>query len=140
VAWTRGIGPALFVAGVVLLGLAVARGEASLFLVLVFPIVEASGALGAVGILLLVAGFLASFFTFPIRDRREAPSQAEPPRPDVDVRGVGSSRRWGGVVFLGPVPIVLGSDARMTRAMLFLGVALFIALLAFTIILLLRGV
>ena len=37
-------------------------------------------------------------------------------------------------MFLGPIPIVFGSDARMTRTMLLLGIVLFLALLALTLI------
>ena len=55
----------------------------------------------------------------------EAPSGA-PPEPT-------RSRRWGGVLFLGPIPLVFGSDPQVTRMMLVLGVILFLALLVLTI-------
>jgi uncharacterized membrane protein len=40
------------------------------------------------------------------------------------------------VVFLGPIPLVFGSDPQMTRWMLILGAILFLALVLLTIALL----
>ncbi|MGQ0798345.1 MAG: TIGR00304 family membrane protein [Methanobacteriota archaeon] len=137
----RLLGPALFAAGIVVVTVAVARGEASLLVVLVVPVVQATGGLGALGILLLVVGFVASFFALSFRTEPEAdnvrtaaPSEAVPPP------AATRARRWGGVVFLGPVPIVFGSDARMTRAMLLLGLVLFVALLALTLTVILLAI
>lgn len=127
----RFLGPALFVAGILSLAWAFSRGEASLSLVFVVPVVTASGAWGILGIGLIFASFLAGFLTWSLR----APDDIEavpltPARPPETSEG---PRRWGGVVFLGPVPIVFGSDARITRAMLVLAAALFLAFLALTL-------
>jgi uncharacterized membrane protein len=46
----------------------------------------------------------------------------------------GTERRWGGVVFLGPIPVVFGSDQKVTKWMLVVGVLLFVALLVSTVI------
>lgn len=130
------VGPGILVAGLVVLALAVARGEASLFLVVVVPVVTGSGPLALVGILLVFAGFFVSFLGWPARaampatdDLATAGQPAERPVPP--------SRRWGGVVFLGPLPLVFGSDPRMTRSMILVGVVLFLALLALTVLALL---
>src|SRR5207245_2789470 len=48
--------------------------------------------------------------------------------------GAAPARRWGGVLFLGPIPLICGSDPRMTRTMLLIGIVLFLALLALTVI------
>lgn len=130
----RFLGPALFVAGIVVVVLAIARGEANVLIVLVFPVVQATGSLGALGVLLLVAGFVASFFALPFRGEPEVVVPPTGPSPPAPPPAATPSRRWGGVVFLGPIPIVFGSDARMTRTMLFLGIVLFVALLALTLI------
>lgn len=130
----RFLGPALFVAGIVVVVIAIARGEANLLIVLVFPVVQATGSLGALGVLLLVAGFVASFFALPFRGEPEVVVPPTGPSPPAPPPAATPSRRWGGVVFLGPIPIVFGSDARMTRTMLFLGIVLFVALLALTLI------
>ena len=130
----RLLGPALFVAGIAVVAVAIARGEATLLIVLVFPVVQATGGLGALGVLLLVAGFIASFFALPFRGEPEVVVPPTGPSPPAPPPAATPSRRWGGVVFLGPIPIVFGSDARMTRTMLLLGIVLFLALLALTLI------
>ena len=130
----RWLGPASFLAGILILALAVARGEGSLYLVLIVPVVVATGPLALLGIVLVFAGFLLTFWFWPSRSAgephglaslpvsREGRPQAAPP-----------TRRWGGVLFLGPIPVIFGSDPRLTRTMLVVGVILFFALLALTI-------
>lgn len=133
--WT---GPSLFVAGGAVLVLAAARGEASLSLVVILPVVVATGALGAIAILLLVAAFVLTFFAWPFRVLEDAAAGLVP-EPLAPEPTVPSSRRGGGVLFLGPVPIVFGSDAKVTRGMLLLGFLLFFALLALTVFFLFPG-
>ncbi len=122
------LGPILFVAGVAALAFGVARGEATLNLVVIFPVVTATGLWPALGIVLIVAAFIVSFFTWPaqLETLPPPPSTWSPQSPAIPP----PQRRWGGVVFLGPIPIVFGSDARVTKWMLVLGVVLFLALLA----------
>jgi uncharacterized protein (TIGR00304 family) len=133
------VGPAVLLAGLGTLALAVTREEADLYLILIVPVVVGTGPLALLGVLLVFVGF---FLTFLLWNAGTAPS-FEPP---VTVPGVPTTeepastppaRRWGGVVFLGPFPIVFGSDPQMSRLMLLLGAVLFIALLALTIALLL---
>lgn len=131
----RFAGPALFVAGIAALAYAVLQGGATLSLFLVFPIVTASGAWGFLGILLIVAGFAALFLTWsswgvPSEPPAPTTENVQPPR----TASAPSGRRWGGVVFLGPVPIVFGSDEKVARWMLLAGVGLFVALLVLTLI------
>ena len=129
------VGPAVLVAGLLTLALAVSRGEASVYLLLVIPAVVGTGPLAFLGILLVFVGlFLTSFLwsarlPIPSGPGTERPAETSPaiPRP----------RRWGGVIFLGPLPLVFGSDPQMTRTMLLLGAILFLALLALTVALLL---
>ncbi len=127
----RLLGPALFLAGLAVLGLAVARGEATLFVVLVVPVVTATGPLAFVGILLVFAGFFASFVFRPSGVVSASPGEDVPPPGGES--GAPSTRRWGGIAFLGPFPIVFGSDPHMSRLMLAIGILLFLALLALTL-------
>lgn len=128
-------GPALLIAGLVTLALAVARGEANLYLIVVIPAVVGTGPLAFLGILLVFAGFFLTFFLWsmgtPLPATEPVDASALTP-PEVP-----TARRWGGVVFLGPIPLVFGSDPQMTRMMLVLGAILFLALLGLTIALLL---
>src|SRR5207248_1031387 len=102
------------------------RGESRL--VFVVPVVIASGPLAVLGILLIFVGFFLTFLSWsagpmppPPAGPAEVPSGASPEPARL--------RRWGGVLFLGPIPLVFGSDPEMTRMMLILGVILFLALL-----------
>jgi uncharacterized protein (TIGR00304 family) len=128
----RLLGPVLLAAGLAALFLAVVRGEATLYFVVFVPVIVASGGLAFLGILLAFLGFFTTFLFWPLRPPQDqgvpgsAATPAEPP-----------ARRWGGVVFLGPFPIVFGSDPRMARWMLVAGIFLFVALLALAIVALL---
>src|SRR6266571_2776868 len=128
----RWLGPASFLAGVLTIALAVVRGEADLYLVLV---IAGTGPLVFLGVFLVFAGFLLTFLLWPSRP------DAEPGGRDVlpisPEGGAPPARRWGGVLFLGPIPVIFGSDPRMTRTMLLIGVVLFLALVALTVVVLL---
>ncbi len=126
------VGPGILIAGLATLVLAASRGEASVYLVLIVPVVTGPGPLAFLGVLLVFAGFFLTFLGWPA-------SVAVPPGEDISVPVAPSApttpaRRWGGVVFLGPLPLVFGSDPRMRRSMILVGVVLFLALLALTIL------
>jgi len=129
------VGPAFFVAGLALLALALVRGEATLSLVLVVPVVSATGVLGGAGILLMVLAFLLTFLLWPFKSARlESALPVPPPAPASSEELPAGGRRWGGVVFLGPIPVVFGSDVRVTRAMLVVAVVSFLALVVLTVL------
>lgn len=137
------LGPILFVLGVAALAIAFSRGEAQLSLVVFVPVITATGPWAALGILLLVAGFVTAFLTWPFRIGTMAvPEPAAPPRAMAEEvpPTQPTTRRWGGVLFLGPVPIVFGSDAKVTRTMLILGLLLFLALLALSLFFIFRAI
>lgn len=141
---SRWLGPSLIVAGAAVLAVALAQGEATLSLFVIFPVITAAGPWAGLGILLLVAGFFSLFLTLPLwlgpsgtepieLQSGIPPTATAPPPPS------GSPRRWGGVVFLGPVPIVFGSDAKVAKWMFVVSAILFVALVVLTIIAL-RGI
>src|SRR6266545_7584239 len=103
----------MLVAGVLCFGLAVARGEATLFLVLVFPVVSGSGPLMMAGVLLTFLGFFVTFLFWPGHPVGPSAHKAAALAQE-DSSGPAPPRRWGGVVFLGPFPIVFGTDPKMT--------------------------
>jgi uncharacterized protein (TIGR00304 family) len=130
----RWLGPASFLLGIATIALALARGEASVYLVLVIPIIVGTGPLAFLGIFLVFAGFLLTFLLWPLRPNLESEGQGVLP---VAREGPPPARRWGGVLFLGPIPVIFGSDPRMTRTMLLVGVVLFVALVVLTVLALL---
>ena len=132
----RLLGPAIVLVGLLVLAVAVQRGEASVYLVIVVPVVAGSGPIAFLAILLVFVGFFLTFLLWP--SRLVARSEQAPESVQLPTDTAMAPRRWGGVVFLGPIPLVFGSDPRMTRAMLVVGVILFLALLALTIVAVLR--
>jgi len=130
----RWLGPASFLAGVLTMAFAVSRGEANVYLVLVIPVIVGTGPLALLGVFLVFAGFLLTFLLWPFRF--EAEPEGQDIRP-VSSEGAPPARRWGGVLFLGPIPVIFGSDPRMTRMMLLIGLVLFLALVVLTVLALL---
>jgi uncharacterized protein (TIGR00304 family) len=129
-------GPVLFLAGVVSLAVGFLQNEATLSLFVVFPVVTATGGWSMAGILLMIAGFFVFFMTRSASVEPQPLPSARVPLPPVEgavPASPPSPRRWGGVVFLGPVPVVFGSDPKLTKWMLILGALLFLALFVFTV-------
>jgi len=146
----RALSLAAIAGGVALLVLAAVRGEARLYLVLVFPVVTGEGATFALGTLLLMAGAFVAFLSWApsMAGPEEGPSGAHaqasppasppaPPGPAAPPAGEGGAR-WGGVVFIGPVPIAFGSTPRTTALMLAAAVVMGLLVLVFALGALLR--
>lgn len=123
-------GPSLFVAGLASLAVGFVQGEATLSLFVVFPVVTATGGWSILGIVLMIAGF----FVFVLTGFGPMEPQIATPPSEGAAAPPSTGPRWGGVVFLGPIPVVFGSDQKVTRWMLVLGILLFVALLVLTVI------
>jgi uncharacterized protein (TIGR00304 family) len=124
---------ALIAAGIALLALAAVQGDVRLFLVVVVPVITGEGATFALGALALMAGVLLAFIAIPLASTGDAvPAEAPPAQmpPSAGTAPEGPSS-WGGVVFVGPIPIVLGSDAGMRRYMLVAAVVMAILVAVF---------
>ena len=91
---------ALIVAGLALVALAVADGGASLALVVVLPVLYGRSLEFVAGVLLFVAGL----FALPLAFGPVAPAEAGPEEDTAP-----SSGGSGGLVLIGPVPILWGS-------------------------------
>jgi uncharacterized protein (TIGR00304 family) len=122
---------ALFGGGVALIVASVATGEGRLVLFLVFPGIVTGGILGILGFLLIVLAFLVGFLQFgrimaaapPASHQPWEPPCMEPP-PSGSPRSETPRRRFGGILLLGPVPIVFGTDRKITLAIVVLGIVL----------------
>jgi uncharacterized protein (TIGR00304 family) len=131
---------ALLVAGIAAMAVAIARGDAELQFVLIFPVLSGTGAVFALGAGLLILGVLVAFIGLPLLTAsrvEEAPPPQAPPRsptpPAQGARprdpGADAGPRWGGVVLIGPIPIVFGSSARVSMWMLVLAAVVTVLLL-----------
>ena len=97
------------VAGVALLADAVARGDASLALVVVFPVLTGSSAEFLGGTILLVAGIFALPFALAGPFEHVALEPADVPE------NAPKSGTSGGLLLVGPVPIFFGSWRGVSR-------------------------
>lgn len=124
--WLRWMGIGALVVGAFLIGGAIASGEAELALAVIFPVIYGGGPLLAAGIAALLAGFVLWFLGLAGGPAALPAVPAElPERPTVPAE---ARRRFGGVVFIGPVPIAFGSDQRAAFWAL-VGGAILVALL-----------
>lgn len=132
----------LVAAGLGLLALGLPREGGELYFVVIFPVFVLRGPLSTLGAFALFFGLFLGFFSFlpalagrsvetlPPWPGSPPPGQDDhretPARPRGEDR---SDRRFGGVLFLGPIPIVFGSNGKVTTAMLLLALAVTVLLL-----------
>jgi uncharacterized protein (TIGR00304 family) len=115
----------LIAAGVVGVVYCILTGEIQVGLFLFFlPYLYGGTALGAISILAVVVG-VALLFVDVFRRSTPEPSQA----PEQGPSGERPKTEWGGVVIVGPVPIVFGSTPRVALVALAIVAALLTALL-----------
>ena len=134
---SRFAGPLLFVVGVAALAVGFLQNEATLSLFVIFPVITATGVWAFLGIILMMAGVFVFFLT--LGGTVEPSPVAVPTGPPTPLAPATTSpsaaqRRWGGIVFLGPIPVVFGSDLKVTKWMLLVGILLFVALVVLTVI------
>jgi uncharacterized protein (TIGR00304 family) len=135
----RRISFAVFAAGIGLLAYSVASGESQVNLVVIFPVVTAGGGIGLAGMGLVFLAFFVGFVSFARTSTSVAssPQEASPPSPAS--MAAAPPPKIGGIVFVGPIPIVFGSNVRISKAMLVLAVVMTLVLLAFFILVLARA-
>ncbi len=126
----RWLGVAGIVGGAALIAASLATGEGKAYLLLIFPVFTSTGALGLLGIVLAFAGIVSTMFSFATL----GPPAVSPPPGSPPPTGVTPPTtpgpEYGGVVMLGPIPLVFGSDARIAKWMIGLGFVLLIATVA----------
>ncbi|MCK4366747.1 MAG: DUF131 domain-containing protein [Thermoplasmata archaeon] len=116
----------LFILGIALLAVSVAQGGGTVYLALIFPIYVGSDVWGFFGILCVIGAFFVGFLGLvPARlpaGGSDSGGQGAPP-------SGGPEKRFGGVVMLGPVPIIVGSDVKMSMIAIVLAIVLIIVLM-----------
>lgn len=125
----------LLICGIISLGYSVASGEGSAGVVVFIPVFFGSGLFSFIGVLCIMAAIFLGFFGFakgafeeedaeePQRQRTSSPSQSQQgprPQPRKSIKG-------GGVVLIGPIPVVFGSDAKTAMILMVLAIILIIA-------------
>jgi len=115
----------LFVSGVALIIASVSNGEGQVGLFLIFPFIVTQGWTGAAGSLLLFLAIISVFiglWTSATQYPGQAPVETGSPMPAALTK-----KNYGGVVLIGPIPIVFGSDEKIAKSMLIIAVAILAA-------------
>jgi uncharacterized protein (TIGR00304 family) len=123
----------LFVSGVALIIVSVSNGEGQVGLFLIFPFIITQGWIGTVGSLLLflaVISVFIGFWTSATQDLGQAPVETSSPAPAARTK-----KNYGGVVLIGPIPIVFGSDEKIAKSMLIIAAAILAAFVLIFLIL-----
>ncbi|MFP4169536.1 MAG: TIGR00304 family membrane protein [Methanomassiliicoccales archaeon] len=125
----RYLAGAMIAAALVMIGVAAALGQIEFSLFLIIPVLHGQGPLAALSILLLFSGILVLFLSL-IPWHEEAPHIREEGN-DLTWEYGDGKKRFGGVVLIGPVPIIFGSDWRMALIAIALAIALILIALLF---------
>jgi uncharacterized protein (TIGR00304 family) len=138
----------MVLSGLGLLVLAGLRGDAELNLVIIIPVITGTGGVFAGGTLLFVLGLMLLMVAWGLRSaiaydggHPSQPATSSPedrgPAPPRGRPAAGSGVEFGGVVFIGPIPITFGSSPRMGRLMLVATIVIAVLMIAFILGLLL---
>ncbi len=112
------------VTGVILVAISVLTGEARVAIVIIIPVIYGAGVLMLGGILCVIAGFFLMFYSGSMGG----------PQNDEETTGQATAeRKVGGVLMIGPIPIIFGSDKK--TALIAAAIALIV--MALTLLLLL---
>lgn len=123
----------LFVSGVALITASVSNGEGQVGLFLIFPFIVTQGWMGAAGSLLLFLAIISIFIGFwasETQDAGQALAETGSSMPAAQTK-----KRFGGVVLIGPIPIVFGSDEKIAKSMLIIAAAILAAFVLIFLIL-----
>lgn len=126
-----GLGILLLALGACLVALDVARGSAQAGIIVIMPYVVGGGLYSLGGIMLIIAGMFVVFFghgggyEWAAQKGPPAPQEGEP-RPGENETQKPRKARYGGVVLVGPIPIIFGSD----KNSMYIAVALALVLMA----------
>lgn len=102
----------MILAGAALLVYTIAVGDMQVALLLIVPVIYGSSSLGILAIGLVIGGILLAMADSFIGAGKGGPEDVlsnKEGRPKTDER-----TEFGGVVFVGPIPILFGSSRRMT--------------------------
>jgi len=129
------LGYILFGIGILLIIIGISTGSSHVALFLIFPVIYGKGPLSLLGFLLIFLGLFLIFLSplhswnrefeghYPSPSNYEEFSQSEI-FPQTEVQ---SEKKYGGVILIGPIPIVIGSDKNMviialTLSLIFLSI------------------
>jgi uncharacterized protein (TIGR00304 family) len=121
----------VFLAGVAFIVTAAASGNAEVQLFIIFPLISGTSWLFVLGVVLIIASFVLGFV---LAASSMGDGQSEPEIGGQAGQESQAKNRYGGVVLIGPIPIIFGSDRRMALVMLVIAIVIFAAVLAIALL------
>jgi uncharacterized protein (TIGR00304 family) len=117
----------LLVLGIMILGYSVTTGEGTASIFIFIPVFYGSGLFAFLGVLCIMAAMILGFIGFSermedkgSRGSSQKPTQSDHGRPRSSIKG-------GGVVLVGPIPIVFGSDPKTAMVLIILALVVMVA-------------
>jgi uncharacterized protein (TIGR00304 family) len=126
----------MIVGGVMISVFSIALGEMRVALFLIFPMFYAEGAIPTIGIAMLFLGMVVLFISFFIASTsgsEGAHARTTEPDQSSEEDGLSTKVKGGGVLLIGPIPIVFGSDWKMAITAILLTILLLGIVLLFLI-------
>jgi uncharacterized protein (TIGR00304 family) len=123
----------LIICGIALLGYSVSTGEGGAGVFFIIPVFYGSGIYSFLGVLCIMVGLFLAFVGIAAQMKEmegyEEPSGTQPsrttePKPQKSIKG-------GGVVLIGPIPIIFGSDAKTAMALVLMAIVLIVIVVVF---------
>ncbi len=125
----------VFLAGVGCIIAAAVTGEAKVELLVVFPLISGSSLLFILGVVLIVLSFILGFVIAATSTMEQAAETGQDNGGTQNPAAENHQRtRFGGVVLIGPVPIIFGSDRRLALIMIILAIVLMAIVLALALV------
>jgi uncharacterized protein (TIGR00304 family) len=115
----------LFFLGFIFISISVIQGEGEVALLLFIPIFYGSGIYSFFGIVCIIVAIFLAFFGYALRFKWDLVE--EEPIDKISLERRSMKKRFGGVVLIGPIPIIIGSDTKLVIIALLLAVVLVIA-------------
>ncbi len=103
----RLVGVGALVVGAALTAVGIYQGDVVVALVIIFPVLVSTGGIGALGMILLALGVMALVF-----DRFMDGRVFRGGRSGEETERTKGGTDFGGVVLIGPIPIIFGSNPR----------------------------
>ncbi|MEF8834889.1 MAG: DUF131 domain-containing protein [Candidatus Thermoplasmatota archaeon] len=113
----------ILLSGIFLVIFSVMNSEVEIELLFIVPVIYGSGIYLALGILLIFLSFIVGFFLLLGRPSIK--------RKDQTIKeGIQKDSSYGGVIFIGPIPIIFGKDKSIAKNMMYLGLLIALILAA----------
>ena len=115
----------LFILGIVLIGASTFFGKGKIMLIFFIPVFYATGILAFIGMGCIIVSMFLMFYS--MTQTLGVEEEYAPVKQERKVKG-------GGIVFIGPVPIIFGSDVKTAVILMILADALMMGVFLFLII------